>query len=119
MITDNEIIMKHDKGCRHRASMELKIVNCILTCAEKAGYELSIPDYEEDIEGEEYKKDIKAALFNLDDACLVFHKDNKRVGWVYLVFGNSGYDLINDYPLKMEEFLQEANDLADKLEEMS
>ncbi len=118
MQTENEIIMRHDQGCRARAKMEIQIVNKILADAKKAGYECSIIDYED--EGDkEYKSDIRGALFNLDQAYLVFHKDKKRIGWVFLVFGNSGYDLICDYTTNLEEFLKGANDLGDRLEMMS
>ncbi len=118
MITDNEIIMKHDKGCRARARMEVEIVNRILADAEKAGYSMAIIENEDEPD-DYYPNDLKGQLFNLDECHLAFHKDGKRIGWVYLVFGNSGYDLISDYTVNLEEFLKGANDLADHLEEMS
>ena len=37
MITDAEIIAKHDKGCRHRASLECQIVNRLLAEIKAAG----------------------------------------------------------------------------------
>ncbi len=114
MITDEEILQRHDQGCRVRAAIELKIVNRLISDAKAAGYALSITQYYGEV-----VPDIKAALFNLDEAHLVFHKGKKRVGWVYLVFGNSGWDLISDYTVDLEDFLKGAQSVADECEKIS
>jgi hypothetical protein len=111
MISDAKVIEKHDFGVKHRARIECRIVNRLLKDAKEAGYTLTIAEYE----GEK-TPDLKAALFNLDEAHLLFAKNGQRCGWVFLVFGNSGYDLISDYTVNLEDFLKGVNDLADKLE---
>lgn len=36
-------------------------------------------------------------LMASDSDELVFHREGKKVGWVHLVYGNSGHDVISDY----------------------
>lgn len=112
MITDKEVLELHDVGCRSRCRMELKLVNKIIEDAAKAEYTIKIQEYEG-----EPTPDIKKACFNLDEAFLKFYnKDKECKGWVLLVFGNSGYDLISDYSVILEEFLKGAIELSDRLE---
>ena len=56
MITDAEVIAKHDKGVRHRASLECKIVNRLLEDAKNAGYTIKIQEYEDEEEPEDGKE---------------------------------------------------------------
>lgn len=111
MITDEAILERHDVDCRPRCRMELKIVNKLLELASVAGYTIRIYEYE----GEE-TPDPKDALFGVDVANVKLYKNNKYVGWILLVFGNSGHDLISDYSVKLEEFLKPALELSDRLE---
>ena len=71
---------------------------------------------------------IKAALFSTDDDTLyvwrptdVIHANGKRVysqvGFISLVYGNDGYDVISDHTTgELERILKPAFDLADQLE---
>lgn len=114
--TDAQIIADHSQGCRHRASLELRIVHKVINDAKETGYKLEINEYEKD-EYEQYKDwGIVGMLFNLDDAHLLFSKDGKSCGWVRFVFGNDGYDVISDYTINLEDFLKGANALANELE---
>lgn len=108
-MTDNEIILKHDQGCRPRARMELAIVNALIGELARPGYTAKIDEY-----GNE-PTTLKDGLFNLDEAHLIVFKDGKKIGFVYLVFGNDGHDLISDYSVSLEEFLKPVNEVADKL----
>lgn len=115
-MTDEEIILKHSAGpARRRASMELKIVNQLFESAKKAGYTLYEGEDPSIIGPSEALKD---QLFDLDDA-VVFVDDasGAEVGWVSLVFGNDGYDLISDYNTKLEDFLKDCDALSKRLEE--
>ena len=109
--TDAEILERHDPGTRARCRMELSIVNSILARMGSEGYTATIPEYDG-----EPTPDLKAALFNLDEAHLVLRKNGQRCGWIYLVFGNSGWDLISDYTTNLERFLKPVLDLSDELE---
>lgn len=115
MITDAAIIERHSEGCRARCRLELRIVNRLLADIKAAGYTVKISEYEMD--GEKTPEDLKDALFNLDEAHVQLFKDGKCMGCVFLVFGNSGWDLVCDYSCKLEEFLKGVNELADKLSE--
>jgi hypothetical protein len=44
--------------------------------------------------------------------------DNKRVAWFFMVYGNSGYDVISDYSVNeiSEELYEVADEVATKLE---
>ena len=114
MITNEELIKNHDISCRPRAMMEALICRKILECSNAAGYTIEIEEYD----GEKTPDDdsVLKACFNLDEIHMLFHKDGKYVGWVMLVMGNSGHDLISDYTTNLEDFLKPANELSDKLE---
>jgi hypothetical protein len=117
-LTDTEIIAKHSPSCRSRARMELAIVSKLIESADAAGYRLEVAEYES--EGE-HGYDVKTALFDLDEALVVVWSSNgdaaaEELGWIRLVFGNSGYDLVSDYSLSLEAFLAPVLGLADSLE---
>jgi hypothetical protein len=112
VLTDIEIIAKHQPNCRARARMELAIVNKLIESADAAGHRLNVAEYEDD---GEHDYDVKTALFNLDDAhVIVIDSDGDELGWIRLVFGN-GSDLVSDYTVNLETFLAPANALADSL----
>ena len=56
-----------------------------------------------------------------DEIYLFLHKDNNGFvtdqPFVFLVFGNDGYDVINDYSASLEALLEPVNALVDNLEE--
>jgi hypothetical protein len=103
-----------------RQDIERKIYSRIVKDALAGGYEISVFD------GEEYPlkrstsyKKIMDAGFSTDQDALVFFKDGNRLGWVSLIYGNSGWDVISDYVAndEIEALLTGANALADKLGE--
>lgn len=114
MVSDKAVLERHDVGVRPRARMELKIVNRLLKLCKKEGYTVKIAEYEDN--GERTPKDLKGAIFNLDEARLFLSKDGKSQGWIYLVLGNSGYDLVSDYTTNLDGFLKPVMELADRLE---
>ncbi len=64
---------------------------------------------------------VMAAMFSTDEDYLfvltpVAGGKMKRVGWVRFVYGNSGFDVINDYTTNLESVLAETNALAEQLE---
>jgi hypothetical protein len=103
-----------------RIDIEKRIYSRIVKDALSLGFNVSVHD------GEEYAlkhstkySDIMGAGFSTDADALVIYDNDKRLGFVSLVYGNSGYDVISDYTAteEMESLLQGANALADKLEE--
>ena len=118
---------------QNRINIERKIVSRIVKDALAKGYTVSVYDGEEYAlkYGTAYKK-IMDACFSTDIDTLVFHLKNDaiaedsplkdkffRIGFVQLVYGNCGYDVISDYTYTpaMEDLLSCADRLADRLEE--
>jgi hypothetical protein len=55
-------------------------------------------------------------MFQVDDEYLVvLPLTGKRVGWVRFIYGNDGWDVINDYTVNLESIMQPINDYADTL----
>lgn len=92
-------------GLRQR--MECHIVMAIIKAALAAGYAISVDDGDDVVLS--HSKDaaaITGSMMSTDNDELSFHKrqvTNKlegsweQIGWVRLVYGNSGYDVISDY----------------------
>lgn len=114
-LTEHQIISKHDPSVRGRAWIELQIVNKLIETATNAGYTIRVfmdPDDEYD----ELNYDVRSAIFDLDECYLVFYVGDKIAfpgGWLRLVLGNDGYDIVSDYSTNLETFLKPVNELAD------
>lgn len=105
---DRKILVKHSPGSRAHALLELEIVNAIIHRAAEYDYRLQV-------EGEEEVptlKHIVEMVFNLGIATLLVFDRDKNIGWISLVFGNGGYDLISDYSTNLESFLKPVNEMA-------
>jgi len=115
-LTDKQIIEKHSPGVRARARVELRIVHSLIKETEKRNLTLTIADYTP-ADMEPYGGDLKTALFDLDEAFVVVRKNGVYTGWIQLIFGNDGYDLISDYSINptVEDLLKPVNELADSL----
>lgn len=80
-----------------------------------AGYSLGVNDGEE--QTLQYSRNIEAiqaALFTTDEAWLLVFtadrkpsKDNRPDFWVRLVYGNDGWDVINDYSVMLDRVIGE------------
>ena len=123
--TDEEIIASYPRGVQPRVRVEMQIVNAIVERAAQLGYTLRV-FAEGDEYGEPGSYDVKTALFDLDDAAVEVEDANgERVGFIALVFGNEGWDLVSDYgpvgteddePMtRMEDFIWPINKLAESL----
>ncbi len=110
-LTDHEIIRQHSPSVRGRAYIELQIVNELIAAAAKAGYALRVQEYEDDGETD---YDVRSAIFNLDDAHVIVcdSVSGAGIGWVRLVMGNDGYDVVSDYSTNLEAFLASVNALS-------
>lgn len=109
--TDKQILATHSSGARGRCLLELMIVDALIQAATKSGFSFEIEDSEEGITSIDK---LKLALFDLDDALLEVRDDGTGCfrGWIRLVFGNNGWDLISDYSVNLEEFLKPVNEVA-------
>jgi hypothetical protein len=94
--------------------MELQIVNKLIKQTRERGFTLHIEDYTT-ADMAAYGNDFKTAIFDLDEAQILVLKNGTALGWIRLVFGNNGYDLISDYSINLETFLKPINEFADEL----
>ena len=82
-----------------RQKIEKAIVRRVIRDALKAGYKLNISNggdgYELPEPTDKYKV-ANEAMFATDEEHLYFFKEGKRIGWVFFVYGNSGWDVMCD-----------------------
>jgi hypothetical protein len=107
-----------------RQAMERRIIRRLATDAIAAGYRITVDNggYPDDY-ALLHSADVRAvmaAVMQTDEDVLFFCRHDKpsgvHPGWVKLVYGNDGYDVVCDYTIDLEPILAGANALADKLE---
>lgn len=104
-----------------RIEKEGKIARRTIRTLKAAGYWLRVHD------GEEFatprtrsERELMAALFTTDDDRLFVYRsaDSKgHAGWVWLVYGNSGWDVISDHTTNLEDVLRPVMVYAETLED--
>jgi len=101
-----------------RLLVEKTIVSKVVSAALAADYDLTVNDGEEDtIQQSDNHKEILKALFTTDqDTLYLFNDKGLQVGWVDFIYGNDGWDVINDYTLNLEELLKPILSWIDKSE---
>jgi hypothetical protein len=106
--------------------VEQKIVRRFVKDALKAGYRLAVSlergfDVEDMLLGSTDVEKIMNEAFAGDEAHIFVQpsdgptvEDGQVVstGWVFIVLGNDGYDVISDYTVNLESLLAGANQLA-------
>lgn len=102
-----------------RQRIERQIVEKAARCLIAAGYSVEVFDGEETAQAATTDmKLIKAALYSTDEDYLrAIDATGKRVGWVRMIYGNDGWDVMADNTTNLEDVLKDATALADKLEE--
>jgi hypothetical protein len=102
-----------------RIEIEKTIVAMIVEDALAAGYSVTLNNGgdTDELENSKDKAQILAAMFATDDERLTFHSDASRVGWVYFVYGNDGWDVVNDCieSEHMKKIMARADAYADTL----
>jgi hypothetical protein len=53
-------------------------------------------------------------MFKTDQEHIRVFRDNEQIGWVFFVYGNDGWDVVNDYTTNLEFIMQCANKIADQ-----
>lgn len=100
-----------------RQKVERTICSVLIREAVKAGYRLSVYNGEEFVTGQTTDRlELLKAMFSVDEEHLYFYKDWKRVGWVFLVYGNDGWDAINDYTTNLDHLFVEGGRLNKTIE---
>lgn len=127
--------MEDEMSSKHLATgqrMERGITRTIVRDALAAGYSVSVSlergyDTEEMLKGSTDSREIVAEALAGDECHLFVHAAGVDpvgadgaidcIGWVFLAFGNDGWDLVNDYTTNLEGMLTNATKLADRYEE--
>ena len=97
---------KGNFACARRLKAESAIAMAIVNGALSEGFTVSVNDGEEwTLKRSTDKTAIEAALFTTDeDLILLRDKAGEKAGWFRLIYGNDGYDVVNDYTLASEPF---------------
>lgn len=100
-----------------RRFAELLIVSATVQSLLGAGYLIDVNDGEDDVLlGCADHDQILRVMFSTDEDVLFVVRDGARRGWVRFIYGNSGFDVMNDCTSNLEAVLQPANDLANMIE---
>lgn len=104
---------------RERIIIERAVVRRAVTDLIAAGYELRLHDGESWATG--YTKDVGVIMGELmaTDEETICARGERGIGTVYLVYGNSGWEVIADHSVSLGEFLKGSNELADEIEAAS
>lgn len=97
--------------------IEKEIVLAILNDAVASGYSLNVHNGGDEMELPTPSTDpqrILSVMFATDDETLRFYKDGKPAGWVWLVYVNSGWDVVIDYTVNLEPVMKTANKISNE-----
>jgi hypothetical protein len=99
-----------------RMAEEMKVIERLVEELLIAGYRLSVNDGEEITLAKSTDKAaiLKAMRTTDEDYLLVHFADNRRIGTIYLVYGNMPWEVVNDYSDSVS-----VNGLLDKFEKFT
>lgn len=110
------ILAPCDREVRARRATEYRIVHKLVGDLLAAGF---VPFLRREGEGRIVitSNDVEpmADLFACDEERLYVGRPGGPSGWVFLVYGNDGWDVIADYTTNLEEHLKAVNAFADEL----
>lgn len=100
---------------------ENRIMTKLVEAAFAAGYTISVNDGEDTIlKRSSSLHDIMCNLRSTEDGdTFIIHagdrQTDKPLGWVQLIYGNDGHDVISDYTTNLETLLEGVNRYADNI----
>jgi len=107
----------------HRQRIERNIVTLIVESALDKGYQITIDNGEIALRRSRDAVEILDEIMATDEETLIFHKTDKfgPYGFVFLVYGNDGWDVIADYTDNEETraILSPAEKYADTAEDQA
>lgn len=104
-----------------RQMIERRILRRTIATLLAAGYKISVNDGEETtLRWSTDRKAIYEATRTTDEDWLLVHEGDERrhCGFVRFIYGNDGWDVINDYSTHLELTLEPVMRVVDKLEEL-
>lgn len=106
-----------DPDVRARIRIERKIVLRLIDTLLAAGYELQVYDGQDYHPWTASKADVLRDIMNTDEDLLRIRKPGEAwLSFVLLVYGNSGYDVIADYGVSLEDLLAPVHAYAATME---
>lgn len=102
-----------------RIETEAKIARKAVDSLLAAGYTVGVHDGEEVVVRRSTSvNEVMKALASVDEEHLLAYDPatGKRVGAIYLVYGNDGTDVISDYSVSLEAAMKPVNAYAEQLE---
>ena len=102
---------------RHR--MERAVISALVKAGLEAGHTLGVHDGGEMVLNRSISyKAVMATIMAVDEEHLFFFsaETGKRIGWVFLVYGNDGWDVISDYTTNLEPIMDRPNMVSDRLQ---
>jgi hypothetical protein len=102
-----------------RQSIERQIIERLVQDALAAGFQITVDDGgdEPSLKRSTDPDAIMAAVMLTDEDRLYYSQPGQPIqGWVFLVYGNGGWDVVTDYTTNLEALLAGANAEADRLE---
>ena len=108
-----------ERAVHERQKIERQIIYRLVDELLEGGYELRLHD------GENWATpkttnaiQVKNAFMSVDEETLyVYNKNTDTRYFVFLVYGNDGWDVINDHSVALDDHIRETVKLAEKLEE--
>jgi hypothetical protein len=101
-------------------SMERQVIKALVTEAFKRGFTKIIIDNGGDDEEQitcTDTKEVMASIRQTDEEHMFFvHPDVAKMPYVFLVYGNDGYDVIADHSLSLNEMIETLDPLIHTLE---
>ena len=103
-----------------RMEMERRMASALVKACLRRGLAITIDNGEDKpvVKGTKYRE-IMNNLWQTDEEHIILHKNGKRHGWFFLVYGNDGWDLVSDYAINDDTdaiWNEVISPLADKLE---
>lgn len=101
---------------KQRREIEKKIIAKAIDDILAANFTITVHDGEEKVLIRSTKREkILSHMFSTDMETLLVIRGGEQFGWLQLVYGNDGHDVIHDYTTNLEALLAGASQLADEL----
>jgi hypothetical protein len=94
-----QALEKGETKLARRLRNEKRMASALVRACLTRGYTVSLHNGEDwEISHSRNYRELMAALFSTDEETVVIREtDGRKVGWFFLVYGNSGYDVVSDY----------------------